>query len=52
MFAWDLYASGEKKKLVVTIQFKIQEEILWIKFAENIEIKGSDNEISTQEEEG
>ena len=40
-----------KKKLVVTIQFKIQEEILWIKFAENIEIKGSDNEISTQEEE-
>lgn len=25
------------KKIVVTIQFKIQEEILWIKFAENIE---------------
>ena len=27
----------EKKKLLVTTQFKIQEEILWIKFAENIE---------------
>ena len=26
-----------KRKLVVTIEFKIQEEILWIKFAENIE---------------
>lgn len=25
------------EKIVVTIQFKIQEEILWIKFAENIE---------------
>lgn len=36
MFAWNLCAPGGKK-IVVTIQFKIQEEILWIKFAENIE---------------